>query len=191
MDVAPGDYLEKLVADMTAESAEARRMVAIRTQAENLTCTQQSPDGTVRVTVNRQGAVLDLAFADSAGRLDPRRLSGTVMGAIRQAQAGIATQYERIVRESGIAEATAERLIGRLRASQPPAAAPPAPQSWPPPAPVAAASPVPPPPPPPVAPPQPQSAPAPRAVRPARQAEETEDDFGETFTVMQRGYRRT
>ncbi|HJP80760.1 MAG TPA: YbaB/EbfC family nucleoid-associated protein [Pseudonocardiaceae bacterium] len=173
MDVAPGDYLQQLVNDMAAESAEARRMVAIRARAEKLTFTQQSPDGTVRVTVNRAGAVIDLAFADSAGRLDPRRLSGTVMGAIRQAKAGIAAQYERIVRESGVAEATADRLIGRFRSAQPHPVAPQAAQPWPQPTP------------PPIVPPPP----APQ--RPARPApQEAEDDFGDTFTVLQRGYRK-
>ncbi|MDT8915286.1 YbaB/EbfC family nucleoid-associated protein [Amycolatopsis sp. PS_44_ISF1] len=59
-----------------------------------------APDGTVTVVAGAGGTVTDVQLSPEALRLDPARLSATIMGTLREAVAGAVRQQAGIVDEA-------------------------------------------------------------------------------------------
>lgn len=83
-------------------SAEARhtleRLGELRSQAERVSVTETSADGSVTVTVNSGGVLTDLIITDQAGDRPGARIAATVLATMRRAQARIADRMAEVMR---------------------------------------------------------------------------------------------
>lgn len=124
-DVADNDH--KL--DQLVQQAEqrAQQFGSVRDQLAEVSNTDESTDGTVRVTVASTGALTDLSLDDSAGKRRPAELAREILRCAQRAQAGIAERAQEIVTatvpEGGT---TAEHLVETFRTRFP---EPPEPES--------------------------------------------------------------
>jgi DNA-binding protein YbaB len=75
--------------------------------------TQRSSDGSVSVTVDQNGVVSALDLTDAALRKQPAQLSAEILGAMRTAQAQIATRMQEVMAPIiGEDSATMDALMG-------------------------------------------------------------------------------
>jgi DNA-binding protein YbaB len=110
---------QRLVAAAAETDQQARRLLHIQAAMDGVDVAAGSADGAVRVSVDRNGALTDISFAEGAMRLGPAGLAAAVMDAIREARTRIGPRYAEIVRSSGADEATADRMIGRYQENHP------------------------------------------------------------------------
>jgi hypothetical protein len=79
-------------------AAAARRAETARTQLAEQRCSASSPDGTVTVTVDAAGTLLDLGFGP-IGRLAPDQLARTILATYGAATRQAVTQTQALLRE--------------------------------------------------------------------------------------------
>lgn len=97
-----------------------------------MTVTEQSPDGVVRVTVRSNGALTGLELADNARTMQPRQLAAVIQQCVQQAQAGVATRTEEILRATAPEDPLTDELAAAVhKAFTPPATAPEPPSAGP------------------------------------------------------------
>jgi DNA-binding protein YbaB len=82
-------------ADQHQRKAEAYR--ELYDQMSQLTVTETSADGMVRVRVDAQGVPTELTLTDRARGADPARLSAELMTCLRRAQSTLAAQVQDLV----------------------------------------------------------------------------------------------
>lgn len=80
-----------------AIAAKAERYTAMQQEVQATTASEQSADGSVSVTVDSGGAIVDLRFTDELKRLPTSRMAEVVLTTMRRAQARIADQVAEIV----------------------------------------------------------------------------------------------
>lgn len=92
---------------------------------EQMTVTEQSPDGVVKVTVRANGALVDLELTEVARSMQPRQLAAVIQQCVQQAQAGVATRTEEILRATAPDDPLTDELAATMhKAFTPPAVAP-------------------------------------------------------------------
>src|SRR5438067_3652315 len=98
--MAPGQAGQALIgwADQLQRKAEAYR--SLHHQMSQLTVTETSTDGMVRVSVDAQGLPTELTLTDRAQGADPARLSAELMTCLRRAQGTLAAQVQDLVTAS-------------------------------------------------------------------------------------------
>jgi DNA-binding protein YbaB len=99
---------------------------------ERMTVTEESPDGVVRVTVRANGALAGLELAEVARTMQPRQLAAVIQRCVQQAQAGVATRTEEILRATAPEDPLTDELAATMhKAFPPPLTAPEAPAAGP------------------------------------------------------------
>lgn len=99
---------------------------------EQMTVTEQSPDGAVRVTVRANGALVSLELADVARTTRPRQLAAVIQQCVQQAQAGVASRTEEILRAVAPDDPLTDELAATMhKAFTPPAVTPAVPAAGP------------------------------------------------------------
>lgn len=99
---------------------------------EQMTVTEQSPDGVVRVTVRANGALVSLELTEVARSMRPRQLAVVIQQCVQQAQAGVATRTEEILRATAPDDPLTDELAATMhKAFTPPAVAPATPSAGP------------------------------------------------------------
>jgi DNA-binding protein YbaB len=176
VDVRAGELVHELLAAVAETNEQVRRAQQVRERIAALTVVHRSGDGAVRVTVDGNGSLTDLAFGDGARHHPPEQLARVVMECVRRARQGIGPQVERIVRATGPDDEAAAGMLAAYRARHPDRFADEAPST---------------PPPPPPARPGPAAAAPVTRWRSRPSPSETEEDFSERPQIMRRGYRTT
>lgn len=74
------------------------RLGQLRNQAEQVSVTETSPDGSVTVTVNSGGVLTDLRIVDQDGGQSGARIAAQVLETMRKAQSRIADRMSEIMR---------------------------------------------------------------------------------------------
>jgi DNA-binding protein YbaB len=115
----PQDLIDQLRTFAAQGDQLAHGIQTIEQRAAALSITERSADGAVTVTVNKDGAITDIAFTDAAQRISPAALSATVMDCVRRATGRIGARYSQIVGESGLDEQSAGRITANYRAKNP------------------------------------------------------------------------
>jgi DNA-binding protein YbaB len=119
MAVGPQDLIDQL-RTFAAQSEElAHGIQVIQQQAAAMSITERSADGAVTVTVNKDGAVTDIAFTNVAQRMSPSALSAAVMDCVRRATGRIGARYSQIVGQSGLNKDSADRITANYRKQNP------------------------------------------------------------------------
>jgi hypothetical protein len=122
-------------ADLSGFAAgEAMRQIddSADRRIEQMTVTEQSPDGALRGTVRSSGAQVSLELTDVARTMQPRRLATVIQQCVQQAQAGVATRTEEILRATAPEDPLTDELAATVhKAFTPPAVAPAAPAAGP------------------------------------------------------------
>ncbi|NMO50987.1 YbaB/EbfC family nucleoid-associated protein [Actinoplanes sp. TBRC 11911] len=114
---AAGVYLEDWQRRIEQKAAETR---AMSDRLAALRVTTKDDNGLTEVTIDANGALLDVRFTDRIQRVAPDALARAVMGAVTDARRRAADQSRRIVTEtmgeqSVAAHAIAERVEHQLR----------------------------------------------------------------------------
>jgi DNA-binding protein YbaB len=96
----PGQAGQALIgwAEQLQRKADAYR--GLHHQMSQLTVTETSADGMVRVSVDGQGVPTELTLTDRARGADPARLSAELMTCLRRAHSTLATQVQDLVTAS-------------------------------------------------------------------------------------------
>lgn len=96
----PGQAGQALIgwADQLQRKAEAYR--GLHHQMSQLTVTEASADGMVRVSVDAQGVPTELTLTEHARGADPARLSAELMTCLRRAHSTLAAQVQDLVSAS-------------------------------------------------------------------------------------------
>jgi DNA-binding protein YbaB len=96
----PGQASQALIgwAEQLQRKADAYR--GLHHQMSQLTVTEMSADGMVRVSVDVQGVPTELTLTDRARGTDPARLSAELMTCLRRAHSTLATQVQDLVTAS-------------------------------------------------------------------------------------------
>ena len=76
------------------------RIAQLRTKAETISATATSPDGSVTITVNANGAITDLRVTDRLSGQPGARIAEQVLATMRGAQARIADKVREVMRET-------------------------------------------------------------------------------------------
>lgn len=93
---------------------------------EQLTVTEQSPDGAARVTVRSSGALVSLELSGVARTMQPQHLAAVIQQCVQQAQAGVARRTEEILRDTAPGDPLTDELVANVhQAFTPPPAAEP------------------------------------------------------------------
>lgn len=79
---------------------KARTYRGLQHQMSQLTVTESSTDGMVRVSVDAQGVPTELTLTDRARGADPARLSAELMTCLRRAHSTLAAQVQDLVAAS-------------------------------------------------------------------------------------------
>jgi DNA-binding protein YbaB len=103
--------------EVLAESRGAmERFARMRAQAEQVSVTETSADGTVTVTVNSGGVLTDLKIADQALGQPGARVAATVLTTMRQAQAQLANRMNEVMQATMADDgATVDRVLSVYR----------------------------------------------------------------------------
>lgn len=103
--------------DWQARIAEdARRYQELRERLAQLSISQTSPDGSVRVTVSASGLLTDLALAEPARPATLADLATQVLDCVHRAQARIPDLLRQAMSESvGAADSNSELLVDEAR----------------------------------------------------------------------------
>jgi hypothetical protein len=119
VQVTPEEFYEQFLAAVAESNEQARLAQEVKERMAGVCVTERSPDGAVQVTVDKDGAVLDIRFFGTAERLQPRQLSVVAMNCVRAAQGGLGARFGQVVAASGADPATAERLVAGYRSRHP------------------------------------------------------------------------
>lgn len=93
--------------------AKLRQADEMKQVANAVSVTQRSSDGSVSVTVDQNGIVSALDLTDAALRKQPAQLSADILGAMRTAQAQIASRMHEVMAPIiGEDSATMDALMG-------------------------------------------------------------------------------
>lgn len=96
--------------------AVMQRIERMRTEADQVSVTGTSPDGSVTVTVNSGGVPTDLRITDKALELTGAQVAATVMATMRQAQARLANRMNEVLRDTlGDDTETVDRVLAVYR----------------------------------------------------------------------------
>ncbi len=79
---------------------KAQTYRSLHQQMSQLTVTETSADGMVRVSVDAQGMPTEMTLTDRARGADPARLSAELMTCLRRAQRTLASQVQDLVTAS-------------------------------------------------------------------------------------------
>jgi DNA-binding protein YbaB len=113
----PGQAGQSLIgwADQLQRKAEVYR--GLHHQLSQLTVTEASADGMVRVSIDAQGIPTELTLTDYARGADPARLSAELMTCLRRAQSTLAAQVQDLVTASvpDGDDAAAEQIVACYR----------------------------------------------------------------------------
>jgi DNA-binding protein YbaB len=115
----PQDLIDQLRTFAAQGEEFAHGIRTIEQQAAAISITERSADGAVTVTVNKDGAVTDIAFTNVAQRMSPATLSATVMDCVRRATGRIGERYSQIVGASGLNKDSADRITAHYREKNP------------------------------------------------------------------------
>ena len=107
----PGAALDRLAAwkDRIDRLATDTRSMSVQLDRLRVTATDDS--GTVEVTVDAQGALVDLRLGRGIQQLEPERVAEAIMTTIREAKGRIAGRAQAIVAETIGTESPAARAI--------------------------------------------------------------------------------
>ncbi|HJT02792.1 MAG TPA: YbaB/EbfC family nucleoid-associated protein [Pseudonocardiaceae bacterium] len=113
----PGQAGRALIrrADELQRKAEAYR--GLHQEMSELTVTETSTDGMVRVSVDAQGVPTELTLTERARGMDPARLSAELMTCLRRAHSTLATQVQDLVAASTVdsADSPAAQIVACYR----------------------------------------------------------------------------
>ncbi|MBV9649104.1 MAG: YbaB/EbfC family nucleoid-associated protein [Pseudonocardiales bacterium] len=113
----PGQAGQALIgrADQLERKAEAYR--DLHHQMSQLSVTEASADGMVRVSVDARGVPTELTLTDRARGADPARLSAELMTCLRRAQHTLTAQVQDLVATSevGSQDAAAAHIVASYR----------------------------------------------------------------------------
>ncbi|TDD89789.1 YbaB/EbfC family DNA-binding protein [Saccharopolyspora karakumensis] len=100
--------------DRAAQKAE--KFNRLQQQVEQISVTESSRDGAIRVTVASTGMLQDLQLADNANNRPMPRLGAEIMRLVQQAQAKIPDQMQEAVEGTvGLADSAAQHVLDQAR----------------------------------------------------------------------------
>ncbi|RRO13270.1 YbaB/EbfC family DNA-binding protein [Saccharopolyspora rhizosphaerae] len=100
--------------DRAAEKAE--KFTRLQQHVEQISVTETSRDGAIRVTVASSGMLQDLQLADNANNRPMPRLGAEIMRLVQQAQAKIPGQMQQAVEDTvGLADPAAQHVLDQAR----------------------------------------------------------------------------
>ncbi|AGZ46445.1 YbaB/EbfC family nucleoid-associated protein [Actinoplanes friuliensis] len=116
----PGEALDRLAAWKGRVDQLAVSTKSMSDQLAQLRVTAADDTKTVQVTVDAQGALVDIRFGRRIQQIEPDAVARTVMSTIRLARQQIAERAENIISEtvgtdSAAGRAIAERVVHRLQ----------------------------------------------------------------------------
>lgn len=92
---------ERRVEQWAAQVTEkAQRYQNMQAQVAELSVTESSADGAVRLTVGSSGVLADLELTERAGQLPPRQLAAQIMDTMRRAQGKLSGRVADVMRAS-------------------------------------------------------------------------------------------
>jgi DNA-binding protein YbaB len=93
-------------------AAKAERYQWMQAQVAQVSSTEASPDGAVRVTVDSSGVVTDLVLSDRALQLRPQQLSTQILDVMRRAQSRLTGQVAQVMQQTvGEDRATVQSVV--------------------------------------------------------------------------------
>jgi DNA-binding protein YbaB len=119
MTAGPQDLIDQLRTFAAQSNELAHGIQVIQQQAAAISITERSANGAVTVTVNKDGAVTDIAFTNVATQMSAAALSATVMDCVRKATGRIGARYSQIVGASGLDKDSADRITANYREHNP------------------------------------------------------------------------
>lgn len=92
---------ERRVEQWATQVAEkAQRYQDMQAQIAEITITESSGDGAVRLTVGASGVLTDLELSDRAGQLPPEQLAAQIMATMRRAQGRLSARVADVMQAS-------------------------------------------------------------------------------------------
>lgn len=79
---------------------KAQRYQDMQARVADISVTEHSGDGAVRLTVGSSGLLTDLELTDRAGQLQPRQLAAVIMQTMRRAQGRLSEMVAEVMRAS-------------------------------------------------------------------------------------------
>ncbi|WP_436528845.1 YbaB/EbfC family nucleoid-associated protein [Actinoplanes sp. HUAS TT8] len=111
----PGMALDRIAAWRDDIDALVTRTRAMSDRLSVLRVTTRDPRRLVEVTIDSQGALMDIRFGPDVARHDPDVLARTVMSTLRDARRQAAEQTRRIILDSiGPDSVAAREMLSRL-----------------------------------------------------------------------------
>ncbi|MGW4945114.1 YbaB/EbfC family nucleoid-associated protein [Actinoplanes sp. NPDC004185] len=107
----PGAALDRLAARKDRIDRLATGTRAMSVQLDRLRVSATDDTGTVEVTVDAQGALVDLRLSRGIQKLEPERVAEAIMTTIREAEGRIAGRAQETVAETIGTESPAARAI--------------------------------------------------------------------------------
>jgi len=113
-DIGAAERMVREWQDRAAEKAE--KFNRLQQQVEQISVTESSRDGAIRVTVASTGMLQDLQLADNANNRPMPRLGAEIMRLVQQAQAKIPGQMQQAVEGTvGLADSAAQHVLDQAR----------------------------------------------------------------------------
>jgi DNA-binding protein YbaB len=113
-DIGAAERMVREWQDRAAEKAE--KFNRLQQQVEQISVTESSRDGAIRVTVASTGMLQDLQLADNANNRPMPRLGAEIMRLVQQAQAKIPGQMQEAVEGTvGLADSAAQHVLDQAR----------------------------------------------------------------------------
>jgi len=98
---AGGTDAERRVDQWAAQVAEkAQRYEDMQAQVAEISVTESSGDGAVRLTVGSSGVLTDLELTERAGQLQPHQLAAQIMETMRRAQSRLSGRVAEVMQSS-------------------------------------------------------------------------------------------
>ena len=107
----PGAALDRLAAWKGHIDQLAADTKAMNDRLSELRVTATDPNGTVEVSVDARGALLDLRLGWRIHHIDPKTVARIIMSTIREARRRVADQAQEIIAETVGTESIAARAI--------------------------------------------------------------------------------
>jgi DNA-binding protein YbaB len=105
-------------------AAKANRYQEMQERLSQMSVTESSTDGAVRVTVDSGGVVTDLVLSDRASQLRPQQLATQILDVMRRAQSRLADRVQHVMQDTvGDDAVTVQTVVANYeqRFPQPPA----------------------------------------------------------------------
>jgi DNA-binding protein YbaB len=112
---------ERMVAEWQQRAAErASKFDAMREQVEQISVTESTGDGAVRVTIGSNGILQDIQIGDSAGKRPMSQLSSEIMRTVQKAQSRIPELMQQAVADTvGTEDTAAQHMLDEARRNFP------------------------------------------------------------------------